>query len=121
MEMPDGSEVMVREPEAIHTFAGWKALGYSVKKGEHAVAQFPIWSGKEKVVTDDDGNETTKTNLFMRKAFWFTAGQVEKADPNRRPKRTRRVTAPELVPDLPAVVPMVDAAPARYGSWLAEA
>jgi hypothetical protein len=29
-------------PEEIHTFQTWKALGYQVQKGEHAVAKFPV-------------------------------------------------------------------------------
>ncbi len=33
-KMPDGSLLEVPEPETIHTYNGWKALGYQVRKGE---------------------------------------------------------------------------------------
>ena len=31
------------EIQPIHTYATWKSMGYQVKKGEKAVAKFPIW------------------------------------------------------------------------------
>lgn len=72
-------EKLLEMPEAIHTFATWKSLGYAVKKGEKAKASFPIWKYKSgKTVTDDDGNETeTAARMFLTKAFFFTAAQVE--------------------------------------------
>ncbi len=33
-KLPDGSLIEVPEPETIHTYNGWKALGYQVRKGE---------------------------------------------------------------------------------------
>ena len=42
-ELPDGSKVEIPEPEQIHTYNGWRDLGYQVKKGEKANASFPIW------------------------------------------------------------------------------
>ena len=109
----DGNEKELEAPEVIHTFAGWKNLGFSVKKGEHAVASFPIWSGKDKTVIDDEtGEESKKTRLFLRKAYWFTADQVE-ATKDRPERKTRRR---ERVPALPAVPQMTS-----YGNWLADA
>ena len=42
----DGQKVteIIDEPEPIHTFAPWKALGFKVKKGEKSIAQFVILS-----------------------------------------------------------------------------
>ena len=65
--------------EEIHTFQRWKALGYSVKKGEHAVAKFAIWkmgTGKRK---NDDGEEeeTTTGRMFMKTSAFFSTRQVE--------------------------------------------
>ena len=34
-----------REPEELNTFAGWKAKGYHVKRGEHAITEIKLWSG----------------------------------------------------------------------------
>lgn len=74
-EMSDGSKLEIPEPEPIHTYNGWKALGYQVKKGEHAKATFFIW--KYKGHTDEEtGKESGQ--CFQRKAFWFTSEQVEK-------------------------------------------
>lgn len=63
------------EPEPIHTYNGWQDLGYQVKKGEKAKASFPIWkwAGKK---DEETGQESGR--CWQRKAFWFTADQVEK-------------------------------------------
>lgn len=75
-ELEDGSTVEIIEPEAIHTYNGWKDLGYQVKKGEHAKASFPIWkyTGKK----DEETGEVKQGHCFQKKAFWFTFDQVEK-------------------------------------------
>lgn len=107
----DGSERVLQEPEPIHTFAHWKDLGFSVKKGEHAVAKFPIWKGAESVVKDEDGNETDekKTRMFMKTACFFTAAQVERME-DRPPKgRKGAARAPRAAKTM---------APAVYGNWL---
>lgn len=70
-------------PEPIHTFAAWRAMGYSVKKGEHAIAKFPIWKmvGKQKQDEDDEKDDQKRTGrMFMKVAFFFTADQVKKLD-----------------------------------------
>lgn len=115
MELPDGSTKEILEPEPIHTFACWKNLGYSVKKGEHAVAKFPIWKGSEKVVKDEDGNDTSETALkmFRKEAFFFKSSQVEKTEPGGDKPRRRAPIKPPMVPDLPVPAPT-----AEYGSWL---
>ena len=77
LEMQDGSKKELPEPEPIHTYNGWKELGYQVKKGEHAKATFPIWkySGQK----DEEGNRIKDGGYcFQKKAFWFTFDQVEK-------------------------------------------
>ena len=75
-KMDDGTEIELPEPEPIHTYNGWKELGYQVKKGQHAIATFPIWkySGKK----DEETGEETGGKCYQRKAFWFTFDQVEK-------------------------------------------
>lgn len=78
----------VDEPEAIHTFASWKNMGYKVKSGEHAIASFPIWKFTTKKVLDENkqvvlnelGEEMTSDNMFMKVAFFFKASQVEKME-----------------------------------------
>jgi len=93
---------------AVHTFDIWKKAGYTVKKGEKAAFQARIWKFTEKAVTltaEDaaamnagnmldgiqyaEGDTIQRGNFIKKVAFFFTAGQVEKA--------------PELqpLPDLP--------------------
>lgn len=73
-----GEEIEVQMPEEIHTFAAWKARGYRVKKGEKNIAQFPIWKHVTKTVTNEEtGEEEKKSRMFMKKASFFKASQVE--------------------------------------------
>ena len=75
-ELPDGSKIEVPEAEPIHTYNGWKELGYHVKKGEHAKAQFVIWKYKGR--KDEETGEELNGRCFHKKASWFTFDQVEK-------------------------------------------
>ena len=68
--------------EAVDTFAGWKRKGYSVKKGEHAVFKTRIWKPnskkrKEEDSTEDDKDKKPYARMYMVKAAFFTASQVE--------------------------------------------
>ena len=74
VENEDGKKVQMEEPEEIHTFAGWKALKFNIKKGEKAVASFPIWKHTKRK-PKEEGEEEEK--MFMTKAFFFKAEQVE--------------------------------------------
>lgn len=82
-----GNKQEMMEPEAIHTYQTWKALGYQVKKGSKAVAQFSIWKYRAKVsememVNAETGNKEMvqfdDSKMFMKLASWFSASQVEK-------------------------------------------
>ena len=71
-----GNVIEVHETEPIHTYNAWKDLGYQVKKGEKAVAQFTIWkyrAGKHNEETD----EVEQAKMFMKKASFLTAAQVQ--------------------------------------------
>ena len=72
----EGEEIRVEEPEEIHTFAVWKARGYSVKRGEHAVAKLRIWKHTLKRAEDPE-KERDLEKMFMKTAFFFTQDQVE--------------------------------------------
>ena len=75
----DGNEEMklIEEPEAIHTYATWKSLGYQVKKGEKAKASFMIWK-YVKGNKQEESDEEPESKMFMKKAHFFTIDQVEK-------------------------------------------
>lgn len=64
-------------PEAIHTFQHWKSMGYSVKKGEKAIAQFMVWKMSPKKVKNEDGEEEQENRMFMHKASFFSFAQVK--------------------------------------------
>ena len=73
----EGNPVMVPEIEQIHTFNGWKELGYKVKKGEHSKIRFSIWKFSSKEIEKEDGKKENKTSMFLKNACWFTRDQVE--------------------------------------------
>lgn len=75
---PDGNPVKMPEPETIHTFHTWKKMGFSVKKGEHAVASFEIWKHRLQKPKEDEGEE--REVMFKTKAFFFAESQVKPAD-----------------------------------------
>lgn len=77
----DGEEKELREPEQIHTYQRWKAMGYQVRKGEKAVAKFKIWkhvAGKKEAGNEE--KETAKADrgrMFLKQAAFFSAAQVD--------------------------------------------
>lgn len=85
----ENGKMTVELPEEIHTFNGWKQLGYSVKKGEKSSIKFPIWKHTTKFLnTETENPEVNKMNaninaqggeqrMFMKTAAWFTFAQVE--------------------------------------------
>lgn len=73
-EDADGNQTVIKETEAIHTYNAWKELGFQVKKGSKAVAQFTIWKYKGKK-DEETGEESGR--MFMKKASFFTERQVE--------------------------------------------
>lgn len=78
VENEDGTTKKLELPEEIHTFSAWKELGYSVKKGEKAIAKFPIWKHTSRKVENEKGEEEEKSNMFMKVAAFFKYSQVEK-------------------------------------------
>lgn len=66
----------------LHTFAEWKRLGFSVKKGARAKLTCFIWrfNNKKGTLPMEDGNdiEVDESHFYKTKAFFFTADQVER-------------------------------------------
>lgn len=75
----DGGEKVLEMPEALHTFEAWKAAGRIVRKGEHAIARFPIWKHcKARTVTQPDGTEAERpARMIYKEACFFTFNQTE--------------------------------------------
>lgn len=78
VENADGTKKQLEMPEPIHTFQNWKELGYSVKKGEKAIAKFPIWKNIVKTVVDENNEEKERSRMYMKTAAFFKFSQVEK-------------------------------------------
>ena len=76
VEDQNGNKKELKEPEAIHTYAKWKELGYQVQKGQKAVASFCIWKHTVKEANDETKEDESK--MFMKKASFFKISQVEK-------------------------------------------
>ena len=80
IEDEEGRKTLTREPEQIHTYMEWKRRGYTVKHGEKAVSEIPIWKcrggrkGKEGEV---------QGKMFMKQAFFFKASQVEPTEESK--------------------------------------
>ena len=81
LEAPDGTKTEIMEPEPIHTYNAWKAMGYQVKRGERNIAQITIWKpGKAKKTDNEETNadgENDETRMFLKTAFFFKRSQVE--------------------------------------------
>lgn len=73
----NGEEKEIPEAEPIHTFSHWKELGYIVRKGEHAVANFSIWKYTTKAKDLDEEEAQEKGFCFLKNSFFFAAHQVE--------------------------------------------
>lgn len=78
----NGKAEQLELPEEIHTFNAWKQRGYIVRKGEHAVASFPIWKyiGSKRKGSDEpqeDGEPEMHGYCRMKLSHFFTAAQVQ--------------------------------------------
>ena len=81
----EGNKIQCEMPEVIHTFSTWKKLGYVVKKGEKAIAKFPIWKYTQKQKPEEEltGNpieDAPVTNMFLKTFAFFKMDQVEKIE-----------------------------------------
>jgi hypothetical protein len=73
--------------DTFHTFAEWKRMGYSVKKGQHAALVCNLWKytdkpGKAaKEAASEAGKDAPESDphFYMAKAHLFNALQVEKS------------------------------------------
>ena len=82
VEDSEGNKKEYEVPEQIHTFQKWKSLGYVVKKGQKAIAQFPIWKYTKKKMpkgmTEEQGQD--EGYCFLKVASFFKEDQVERIE-----------------------------------------
>ena len=92
----------------LHTYAGWKAEGWQVKPGEHAVLEVALWKYSQKVTGQYSAEDAAKINSicagtevhagdditaetqYRQPAYLFTADQVQ------RPAAVHIKTADEI-------------------------
>lgn len=77
VENEAGEKKEIFEPEKIHTYAGWKAVGRQVKKGEKSIAAFQIWKHTTKKPKKEDEEEE---KMFLTKAFFSGNARQKKKD-----------------------------------------
>lgn len=90
--MTDNGEVEIDEPEPIYTLQEWGRMGYSVVKGEHAIAAIEIWIPRKdrKSGTNDSTAEIRadspldiapqKQEFVKKRSFFFKRSQVKKSE-----------------------------------------
>lgn len=76
VEDEKGNKVTYLEPEAIHTYAKWKELGFQVQKGQKAISEISIWK-YVKSKNADEAAEVDESKMFLKKSFFFSAAQVK--------------------------------------------
>ena len=80
VENEEGTKKTIQEPEPIHTYGAWKSRGYTVKKGQKAIAKFPIWrhhNAGTRINKKSGKEESTEEKMFLTDAFFFAMSQVE--------------------------------------------
>lgn len=80
-----GNEIILDEPEEIHTYQAWRDLGYQVRKGEKAVARFPIWKYTTRRARKEDDED--REFMFMKMSAFFTRRQVDPIEMKGGPGR----------------------------------
>ena len=78
VEDGNGGRKKLEIPEAIHTYAKWKELGYQVRRGEKSEIKIQVWKYRGKTQTDEESGETIETGkCFLKVAAFFTMAQVD--------------------------------------------
>lgn len=65
-------------PEPIHTYQHWQDLGFQVRKGEKAIASFPIWKHVNSKTELSENETIIREKMIMKKSFFFSLSQVDK-------------------------------------------
>lgn len=82
VKLPGGDIKELPKIQDIHTFAAWKSFGFKVRKGEKAVAKFPIWKFvvSPKQEETEEGEIEGAGKMIMKIAAFFTEDQVERIE-----------------------------------------
>lgn len=85
-ETPENVFNAMLAAETFHTFAEWKRMGYSVKKGQHAALVCNLWkytdkpgkAAREAAAAAGEDAPESDPHFYMAKAHLFHALQVDK-------------------------------------------
>lgn len=86
-ETPEDIFYATLAAETFHTFAEWKRMGYSVKKGQHAALVCNLWrytdkpskAAREEAAAAGEDAPEIDPHFYMVKSHLFHALQVEKS------------------------------------------
>lgn len=86
-DTPESIFTAMLAADAFHTFAEWKRMGYSVKKGQHAALVCNLWKYTDKPgkaareAAEAAGKDAPESDphFYMAKSHLFHALQVEKS------------------------------------------
>ena len=62
----------------LYTFSVWKKMGYTVKKGEHALICTRLWTPKKFDKSKATDEEDDGRKMYLKKSYLFSKDQVEK-------------------------------------------
>lgn len=62
----------------LHTYEGWRRLGYQVKASEHAVVKTRLWKPKSRKALEEAEGGEGEDGFYLTKAYLFSDEQVEK-------------------------------------------
>lgn len=71
------AEGKITAENEIHTYSHWKSMGYQVKRGEKAIAKFPIWKYTTKKKGESEEEAQANKHCFLKNSAWFSDSQVE--------------------------------------------
>lgn len=102
------SEMIVDEPEELHTFKEWKDRGYMVQKGQKTIARIMIWNYTNKAskaareAAEAEGKDPAEDpHYYMKEACFFAAHQVAPINATQGGEKLLPMVWPGLM--LPAV------------------
>lgn len=70
----------------LHTYAEWQALGFQVKRGEHAALKMQLWKPRrlkkdekaDRLPAPESGDDDTDGTFFLATSHLFLSSQVER-------------------------------------------
>ena len=71
---------VIEEDESLYTYKAWKDRGFQVRKGETAIAKFPIWNYSKRKPKENESGEVEQVKggyFYMKMTAFFCDRQVD--------------------------------------------